>query len=323
MRIRWDGFEEVCPICLGTGPFGANFDENTSFQIMDAYFEAGGDFLDTAHIYGAWIPGKWGASERCVGAWLRQYGVRDQLRVATKGGSPSLGDPATSRCGPEDFQQDINESLERLGLDYVDLYWAHRDDPARPVGEIIEVLAGFQEEGLTRAYGLSNWTVERLEAAIDYAQSNQLPLPVASQIGCSLAGYARESPPVAGMLYAGEAELHWHERSGFPMAAYSSQAHGWFGEENSSWAEADFPGSAPKAAEYDSSANRKRLLIAIELSERYGASSNQIALAYLMQQSFPTIPIIGTSKPDRIAGILAAARIRLADGELAALEQRE
>src|SRR5690606_3513631 len=111
----------------------------------------------TAHIYAAWREGGWGASERTLGEWMRAHGNRRELVLGTKGGHPPLDRMEEYRGSRECLERDLSESLERLGVDYVDVYWLHRDDPTREVGEMIETLAGFVRDGRIRSYGASNW----------------------------------------------------------------------------------------------------------------------------------------------------------------------
>ncbi len=158
------------PICLGTASLGSEIDKKQSFALLDRYTELGGSFLDTAHIYAAWLKGGAGKSERLIGEWIKANECRDEIVLATKGGHPPLDNIEQGRCSPSNLEADLSESLERLGVDDVDLYWLHRDDPDRNVGEIVETLAGFAREGRIRVYGVSNWSVDRLIAANAYAE---------------------------------------------------------------------------------------------------------------------------------------------------------
>jgi len=302
---------EPSRICLGAASFGSDTSKDDSFAVLDAYFDTGGNFLDTAHIYAAWREGGWGASERTVGEWLAVRGVRDKVVLATKGGHPPLDDLDHGRCSPEDIENDLSESLERLGVDCIDLYWLHRDDPSRFVGEIVDTLAGFVDDGRIRSYGGSNWTRTRLEEANVYAEKHGVPPFAASQPGWAFANRASSKPPVPGMHYLDAEDVRWHMQSGFPLVAYSAQAKGYFGDENVSWARLGFSGPVPRGAEYDSTESRKRLLTALTLADLKGCTANQIALAYLMHQPFPVYPIIGNSNVERTREAVASASLQL------------
>ncbi len=303
-------------ICLGSAGIGTHTSKEDSFVVMDAFFEAGGNFIDTAHIYAAWVEGGWGASERTIGEWIQSRGNRDQLVLGTKGAHPKWGaEEKTGRCSRQDLEQDLSESLERLGTDYVDLYWLHFDEPARPVGEIIESLADIRRSGRILSYGASNWTTERIEAGNTYAKEKDLPPFVASQPWFSL-GAVASVPSSQGAVSDGDDPLRqWHVRTGLPMIPYSSQANGYFGAENVAWAKSGFAGPPQRAERFDSPANRERLLRAIDLAGQKDVTANQIALAYLLSQPFVIHPIIGTGNPDHAREALAAASLRLTEAE--------
>ncbi|NQU43712.1 aldo/keto reductase, partial [bacterium] len=127
-------------ICLGTGGYGSSIPRDQSFQLLDGFFERGGSFLDSAHVYAAWIPNGAGASERTIGEWQEDRGVRDRIIIGTKGGHPELDKMRVPRLSPPEIERDLFESLERLRTDRIDLYWLHRDDPATPVDVIMDAL---------------------------------------------------------------------------------------------------------------------------------------------------------------------------------------
>ncbi|MBI2425530.1 MAG: aldo/keto reductase [Candidatus Hydrogenedentes bacterium] len=304
-------------ICLGTASFGAEVSEEASFAVLDAYAGAGGNYLDTAHIYGAWIPGRDGASERLLGRWLRTQPSRGRFIVATKGGCPPMSDlSAPGRCGYEELRRDLHESLERLQLDSVDLYWLHRDNEQMSVGAIVDSMTRLLEEGHFRTYGFSNWQPSRIQAALDYARAQHLPAPVASQIGYACARYPRPEPPLPGMRYANAEDLAWHRAGGFPLVAYTAQAGGWFGAANVDWAQGGFCGDAPHGALFDSAENRRRLLACIGVAEAHSCSASQIALAWLLRRPNPVTPIIGTGNAARATEAMGAAGLMLTQEEL-------
>ncbi|MBI5095911.1 MAG: aldo/keto reductase [Candidatus Hydrogenedentes bacterium] len=310
---------EPSRICLGAAVYGTAINRKQSFALLDTFAACGGTFLDTAHIYAAWLPNGQGMSERTLGEWLRVTGMRDRMVVATKGGHPPLDDVEAGACSRATLEQHLSESLRRLEIDTVDLYWLHRDDPARPAGEIVETLAAFAGEGRIGAFGGSNWTWPRLVEANEYARAHHLPGMAASQPGWALADRAPGPSPVAGMLYLDEATRRKHVGTGLPLVAYTSQARGYFGAENVQWAKSGFPGTAPRAPEYDSQVSRGRLMRSIELANQMGYTPNQIALAYILNQPFPTYAVIGTSRVETVKEACAAVKIRLTVDECAYL----
>jgi aryl-alcohol dehydrogenase-like predicted oxidoreductase len=177
-------------IILGTASFGSNIPREEAFAVMDAYLDAGGNVLDTAHVYSSWEPNGVGASERTVGAWIRSRYVRDRIILGTKGGHPDLCAMDRARCNLEDLRQDLAQSLERLQVERVDIYWLHRDHPGLPVAAIMDNLAELHRSNRIGCFGASNWMPARIEAANAYAQQAGIQGFVANQPGWSLAAHA-------------------------------------------------------------------------------------------------------------------------------------
>lgn len=278
-------------IALGIDAFGGGVPDERAFPLLDAFLAGGGALVDTAHCYGG------GASERCLGRWLAARRCRERVVVSSKGAHPQEGAP--HRLGAEHIARDLGESLDRLGLARIDLYWLHRDDPARPVEGILTALEAHRAAGRIRAYGASNWSQERLEEAAACARRLGLPGFCAAQQGWSLA--ERVLPGWPGCRYLGEADRAWHRRTGMPVAAFTAQARGWFAK--------DVP-------DYDGPANRARRERARALAGRRGATPNQIALAWLACQEFPGVAIAGAHRPEQLADCLAAGGIALDPAEV-------
>lgn len=154
-------------LVLGGNVFGWTIDRDRSFAVLDAFFEAGGRMVDTAEGYSNWVPGNVGGeSEAIIGAWMESRGVRAQMRIGTKtgqGGAPGV-------LKPEAVARALAGSLERLRTDYVDLYYAHRDDPATPLDEVAAVYGEAFASGRARELGASNYSAERLAAVISVAR---------------------------------------------------------------------------------------------------------------------------------------------------------
>ena len=284
----------VSSICLGGMDFCPTFPVDA---VISAYAEAGGNFIDTAHCYGFWTDFGSGASERAIAAYFRRNGGREKFIIATKGGHPSaLGYRNTQRyMAPGRIKADIDDSLARLELDTIDLYWLHRDDVSVPVEEIIDTLNEEADRGRIQNLGASNWTTSRIAAANRYASENGKRGFVASQPQFSLAS----PPPEAGgmrFLHRPE-EVEWHRTTGFPVVAYSSTAKGYF--------------TGSEAKEYDSDLSRLRLSRAMKIADQRGVKTGQVALAFLMNQGFPVIPIVGTKDTGHLREAIEAAAISL------------
>ena len=311
----------VSPLVLGTGLFGSATSEDESFAILDAYTESGGNFLDTANVYAEWVEDGKGKSETTLGKWLKARNARDSVVLATKGAHADIETEA-SRMTEEFLDGDIALSLERLQVDSVDLYWLHRDDPAVPVCDILGWLAKLLRQGLVRHIACSNWTWRRIEEVREYAERNGLTGFSASQIGWSLAEADPDGPGPAGMLFMNRETRAWHERTGFPLLAYSSQASGFFSGKYRRGMDPEDrkPGIRPWVLQrYGTPANYDRMDRAREIGARHGASANQVALAWLLHQPFPVFPMIGPGTKGQLAESLGALSLKLDEQEIGLL----
>jgi aryl-alcohol dehydrogenase-like predicted oxidoreductase len=308
-------------LALGIMPWGTTVTPDQAAALFDAYSAAGGNVLDTAHLYACWDKtpagaNGLGASERALGEFLRKRpGARRLLVIISKGGHPAF-EPDYKRpdryLAPEVVRRDLDETLDRLGLPMLDLYFLHRDDRRVPVGEIIDLLNELVSEGKIRYFGGSNWSAARMEEASQYAAGKGVMGFVASQPEFSLAvpatgtaeGAAEPSDDLATRFLTA-ADRAWHERTGFPAFCYSPTARGYFAS------------AGRKAADaFNRPESRARLARVQGLASRKGMSPNQVAVAWLRGQKFPAIPILGTSKVDHLQDALRAADLRLSAEEV-------
>lgn len=218
---------EVSEICLGADRFGTVFTREQAFDLLDRFREVGGNFVDTANIYARDMQAGFSRSERILGEYLKARG-KDSLVVATKGGHPNPATMHTPRLNRVEIERDLDESLLSLGLDVVDIYYLHRDDPAMPIGEILEILEEMAHKGKIRFYGASNYARERLEESVRYAEHNGLQgFSVVSNMWTP----AKENVPLSGddtLVRFNDSELGFFAEHGIPFAPYSSTAKGWF-----------------------------------------------------------------------------------------------
>ncbi len=302
-------------LALGTGVFGTGVSEEVTEKVYAAYREAGGNTFDTAHCYCCWIPGQGsGSSERALGACIRKFNDRKNVFVVTKGGHPSTGEmyprPDYFLSG-ETLASDIGESLDRLGVGAIDLYFLHRDDPRMPMKEIVDSLNTHITAGRLNAIGVSNWTTARIAEANAYAREQGLQGFVVSQPQWSLAKTNVAEPekdPANRALY--DRDVAWHEETGFPVMCYSPTAGGYFATD----------GEKGKKT-YENEVSRARLKRAQELGAKLGATATQVALAYLMNQKFPVIPILGTADAAHLKECLGAGEIVLSAEEVGWLRE--
>lgn len=281
---------DVSSLCLGTSQFGSDLHRHASFALLDAFADAGGNFIDTANVYGDWVPGAKSSSEKMIGAWLAGRANRERVVVATKGAHPLLSSMHVPRCAPHEIVHDIEQSLRHLQVDVIDLYWLHRDDPARPTGEIVETLAEQVRAGKIRHFGCSNWRAERIAAANAYAASHALPGFVANQMLWNVARLDAAALPDKTTV-AMEPELYrYHEATQLAAIPYSSQANGLLHKLAEGRHDAIRAG---QHAIYPPLSNGRRALALQTLAQELGVSFTAVVLGYLQSQPFVTIPIIG------------------------------
>lgn len=306
-------------ICLGTGGFGSSITQEDAFRMLDLFAELGGNFVDTARVYAAWIPDGEGVSERTIGRWLKSRNMASGFIVATKGGHPNLATMKVSRLSSAEIAADVAASLMALQVDAIDIYWLHRDDPAIPVSEIVDAMHEQVAAGRLRAIGASNWPPERIDAANAYAAEHRRTGFCASQIGWSLARPNPAAKGFGGELDMNESALEYHRRTSLPVMAYSSQAAGFFAGKADRYRGLD----APKdgfAKRYVTAENFARLDRAREVAARRGRTAHDVALAYLLSQSFPVYALAGCRNVDQVRTSCAASTMRLSPTEVAFLE---
>jgi aryl-alcohol dehydrogenase-like predicted oxidoreductase len=317
-RTRLPGLaREVSSLCLGGVPFGAPLDDAATFALLDRFAELGGNFIDTARIYSDWIPGEKSRSERVLGDWLRVRGNREQMVIATKGAHPDLANESVPRSGAAEIRADLEGSLRTLRVDCIDVYWLHRDDPARPVEHFVDLLNAFVREGKIRAFGVSNWTAPRLRAAHDYARrSGQQTLTANQPFWCL--GCLQARPPGFGGWVKMDAATHaFHVESGVAVIPYTAQAKGFF-------TKAQLPSERQPRDfaqhEFNTPANAALARIVNEIARTHGVTANAVVLGYLWTRPFAVVPIIGASNPAQLDDNFAADGFRLSAEELRRLE---
>lgn len=299
-------------ICLGSSNFGNGIAPADAFQLLDAYVACGGNFIDTAAVYANWLPGEKNSSEKTIGRWLARSGQRSRTVVATKGAHPDLATMHISRMSPAEIVDDLETSLRNLQTDWLDLYWLHRDDTARPVAEILDTLHSQVVAGKIRYFGCSNWRVERIAAAQAYAAQKGITGFVANQMRWSL---AQINPTALGdptTVAMDRETLAFHQQTGIAAIPYSSQAGGYFQKL------AEGREIRPNQQKvYGLPENRDRLARLQSLSQETGHSVSQLVLAYLTNQPFATIPIVGCRTVAQVEDSMRAGDVRLTSEQVA------
>lgn len=301
-------------ICLGTVNIGSTLDQKSSFALLDAYLEQGGNFIDSAKVYSDWLPGEKSSSEKMIGHWLKERKNRNQVIVATKGAHPELASMHLSRLTPKEIVSDISASLINLQTDFIDLYWLHRDDLNQPVSEIIDTLLAQVKLGRIRYFGCSNWCLERIKAAQDYAKQKGVAGFVANQPYWSLAEVNVNSLSDKTLVVLDQKTKQFHQESNLSAIPYSSQANGWFQKMATNTV-------SPQLYKiYNNRISEERYNRVKALSAETNLTITQIVLGYLISQPFPTFPIIGARSVAMLNDSLSASNIRLTTAQMDFLE---
>ena len=291
------------PLCLGGNVFGWTADEGASHAVLDAYREAGGNLVDTADVYSAWVEGhSGGESEAVIGRWLARSGASEGgVHIATKTGAKDPTD-----LSPASVSRSLDGSLERLQLDAVTLFYAHRDEPDRAVEEVVEAFAATVADGRARAWAVSNWSAERIDAAVEAARRAGVPGPVAVQDPGSAV-----VPTSAGVVDAAE-------RHGLVQLPYSTLASGFLTGKYSR--DGELP-TSPRASGVQGkhfTDSGWAVLDAVRgVAHDRGAELATVALAYL--RALGAVPIASASRPEQLPALVAVASVELSADEVQAI----
>jgi aryl-alcohol dehydrogenase-like predicted oxidoreductase len=269
------------------------------FELLDRFRALGGNLVDTAACYGG------GHSERAFGMYLAERGCRDDMVILDK-----ACDNAADLT-PEKIPEAIRGNLERLGVETIDLWVAHRDNPAEPVGGLVEALNAEVAAGRIRAFGGSNWTRQRIDAANDYAEKRGL-------VGMSLSSpnvciAIPNEPFWGGCTHAEDDDIAWSAETGIPLFAWSSQGRGFFLEHVSP----DNLDTGDLVRVYYNEANFARLARARQMAEEKGAAAIEIALAWVLNLPAPTVALVGPATIDEVESCARAAELELTPEEVA------
>lgn len=300
----------VSPLCLGGNVFGWTADEKTSFSILDAWVDAGFNFIDTADVYSRWAPGHHGGeSETVIGKWLAQGGRRDKVVIATKVGF----DMGEGRAGlaPARIREAVEASLRRLQVDVIDLYQSHVDDDKVPLEATLEAYARLIEEGKVRAIGASNYSAQRLAEAL--ATSARLGLPRYESLQplynlYDRAVFERELQPLCVREEVGVINFY-ALAAGFLTGKYRS------GEDQGKSAR-----GANTVKKYLNERGLKILAALDAAAARTGHTPAELAIAWNMAQPAIAAPIASASSVEQLQGLVRAARVTLDAQTLAELD---
>ncbi|KUO08821.1 aldo/keto reductase [Streptomyces sp. DSM 15324] len=297
---------EVFPLALGGNVFGWTADEATSFAVLDAYSAAGGNFVDTADSYSAWVDGNSGGeSETIIGRWVHKRGNRDDVVIATKVSQH----PDFPGLTAATIKAAADASLTRLGTDHIDLYYTHFDKPEVPVEEIIGALDELVKAGKVRHIAASNISPERLRESLEFSDREGLTRYVALQPHYNL---------VSRDTYEGGLQ-DLAARSGLAAVPYYALASGFLTGKYRPGTTVEGPRAAG-AGQHLGTERGVRVLAALdEIARAHGTEVATVALAWLAARPTVVAPIASARTPDQLPPLLAVAEIELTDEEITRL----
>lgn len=299
--------ERVSTLCLGAMYFGTRQNQAESFALLDQYVAAGGSFIDTANIYAHWVAGfRGGESETVLGVWLKERHNRGQVFIASKVGFGYSGVPVSLKASI--IEQECNKSLERLGIETIDLYYAHNDDRSTPLDETLEAFYRLQKAGKVRYLGASNTLAWRLEEARWISQAHGWP---AYQCVQQRHTYLRRvhgttfNPQVA----VNEDLLDYCRNRKITLLAYSALLSGAYTRPDRGFSE-----------QYLGPDSDRRLAVLKAVAAEIGKSPNQVVLAWMLQGDPPVLPLIAASTREQLQENLEALEITLTADQMDRLD---
>ncbi|CAK7287054.1 aldo/keto reductase [Streptomyces misionensis] len=294
---------EVFPLCLGGNVFGWTADEQTSFAVLDAYTAAGGNFVDTADSYSAWVEGhQGGESETVIGKWLKARGNRSDVVIATKVSQH----PQYPGLSAANIKAAADASLARLGTDYIDLYYTHFDQPDVPVEEIIGALDELVKAGKVRQIAASNISAERLRESLDFSTREGLARYVAVQPHYNLVSRDTYEGPLRDLV----------AREGLSCVPYFALASGFLTGKYRPGRKVDSV-RANRVADFAETERGQKVLAALdEIAAAHEAPHATVALAWLAAQPTVTAPIASARTLDQLPALLGVGELKLTDEEL-------
>ncbi|MEH2316624.1 aldo/keto reductase [Nostoc sp.] len=301
---------EVSPISFGGNVFGWTIDENTSFDILDHFIAAGGNFIDTADVYSKWVRGNIGGeSETILGKWLKQRGHRDQVVIATKvGNDMGVKGKGLSR---KHIQQAVEDSLQRLQTDYIDLYQSHIDDESTPLEETLETYGELIRQGKVRAIGASNYSAERLLQALEISRQHSYPRYESLQPRYNLYdrdGYEQDLQQIS-------------QEHGIGVISYSSLCSGFLSGKYRSEKDLSISLRGSSVKRYLNPHGLGILKAIDQVAKTYNSTPTQVSLAWLITNPTITAPIVSATKVEQINDIIKAVNIKLDQDAIDLLNQ--
>ena len=290
------------PLVLGGNTFGWTSDRDTSFAVLDAFVAAGGVSIDTADVYSAWVPGNSGGeSETIIGQWLASRGGRERVQIATK----VFQHPERKGLSAANIRAAIDDSLRRLQTDYVDLYYAHRDDSEVEQAEYVAAFDELVRAGKVREVGASTFSADRLRSAVELARSEGLTGFTVSQDHYNLVERAYESNLRNTVAELGLVEVpYWSLASGFLTGKYRPGVA------------VDSVRAGDAGAYLEKPENVRVLEVLDDIAAAHATSVTAVSLAWLAAQPTVAAPLASARTPEQLPELLAAASLNLSPIEI-------
>ena len=311
MRLLGRTGLSISPVVFGGNVFGWTADEKTSFEMLDAFFEAGFNTIDTADVYSAWAPGhQGGESETVIANWLKRGTVaRDKAVIVTKFGYPTMGDDKKLKA--KWVVEAVEKSLQRLRTDYIDLYLSHFPDDDTPHEETLGALAKLKDAGKVRAIGCSNFSAEQLQASLDAADKNGLPRYDVLQPEYNLYTRNKFEGPLADLCIAED----------IGVISYYALAAGFLTGKYRKAEDAEGKTRGNRMPDYINDRGLKVLAALDEVAAETGESLAAISIAWVAARPGITAPIASATSLNQLEAILAAGRLTLTDAQMALLNE--
>ena len=302
---------EVAPIALGGNVFGWTTDEATGFALLDAFVDAGGTMIDTADVYSAWVPGNVGGeSESLIGRWLkRDPAKRDKIFIATKVGflgGQVVGGEYVAALEPDAIRSACEESLRRLGVETIDLYYQHKDNEAIPLADSIGAMDELARAGKIRAIGLSQFTAPRVQQAMDVANAQGLLKPCALQTWYNMLEREKLEGPLREAALA----------NGLGIISFYSLANGFLTGKYRSKDDIGKSPRGPRNIDYLEGRGQRVLAELDAISNETGAAPATVALAWTRDQPGIAAALASATKLDQLKEITAALHLQLAPEQI-------
>ena len=295
----------VSELCLGTMFFGSKVPREMSYKLMDIYVESGGNFIDSANVYYAFLPGfHGGESEQTIGEWLKLHPeLRSGLTIATKVGVGMGGVEQGLR--PQTIVEQCEKSLKRLAVDTIDLYYLHIDDRTIPLDTILEAYEKLKTAGKIRYVGASNFLAWRLEEALWTAREKNLPEICCIQSWCTYLQQRHGSEPMGNRTFVNDELRDYCLNRGLTILGYETLLRGVYSDPDK-----------PLREQFISPENTARLEFVREIAKESDITPSQVVYAWMRQSAPPVIPIITASREEHLRENIQAADVTLTAGQL-------